>query len=58
VTGGEDAKINVWSGLGDLDGDTMDTDIIFSPGPRKRDMDWEAEQVRAVDKCREHMSLT
>ena len=55
MTGGEDTKINVWSGLGTLDDGAMDADITFSPGSMKRDMDWEDEQqVRVVDKCREH----
>lgn len=56
VTGGEDAKINVWLGLGDPDDSAMDIDITaFSPGSRKRELDWEAEeQVGVIDKC--HMS--
>lgn len=46
MTGGEDAKINVWLGLGDLDDDSaMDIDVTaFSPGSRKRELDWEAEE--------------
>ncbi|KAF8351007.1 WD40 repeat-like protein [Amanita rubescens] len=44
VTGGEDTKINVWSGLGALDDGVMDADITYSPRSMKRDMDWEAEE--------------
>jgi hypothetical protein len=53
VTGGEDAKINVWSGLGDPDDSAMDIDLTdSSPGSRKRELDWDVEeQVRVIYKC-------
>ncbi|KAF8632031.1 hypothetical protein AX17_004974 [Amanita inopinata Kibby_2008] len=42
VTGGEDAKINVWPGLDVDNGDMKGTS--FASNPRKRDMDWEADE--------------
>ncbi|KAK2462339.1 hypothetical protein APHAL10511_005645 [Amanita phalloides] len=55
VTGGEDAKINIWSGPGDsaadsdadANGSAMETETDVSPRPMKRDMDWVAEGQEA-----------
>ncbi|KAF8624582.1 hypothetical protein AX15_005804 [Amanita polypyramis BW_CC] len=44
ITGGEDAKINVWSELEEVDRNTMDTDMVYPSGSRKRSMYWDAEE--------------